>query len=240
VPVAVLSDIHGNFEALERVLEVCDDRSLVEVLCLGDVVGYGADPGACVDLVFDKAALTCAGNHDWAASGRIDTSNFNTMAAAAITWTQAELSEHQTQYLDALPLEYHRDDAHFVHGSPHDPSAFHYIFGASEAASALTQSSAALTFVGHSHRAFVYDDSEGEVVSREGTTQIAAGHRVLVNVGSVGQPRDGDPRAAFCVWDIECGALELIRVPYDVSVTQEKILDNGLPEFLAHRLSAGR
>ena len=238
--VGILSDIHGNLEALERVLEACDERDLEEIICLGDVVGYGADPGACIDLIFDRAVFTVAGNHDWAASGRIDTENFNTMATAAIDWSRTVLSEAQIRFLDALPLEQKRGEALFVHGSPHEPSAFHYIFSASEAESAVTLSSSALTFVGHSHRAFVYAESVGELIVCEGDACVPSGVRALINVGSVGQPRDGDPRAAFCVWDSEAGDLELVRVSYDVGVTQGKILNHGLPEFLAHRLGSGR
>ena len=237
--VGVVSDIHGNLEALQSVLDECSNRDIDEFVCLGDVVGYGADPAACVELIREKAAFTCAGNHDWAASGRIDTSNFNPMAAEAIRWTKEQLSDSDSEYLDSLTLAHRTGSALFVHGSPYEPEAFLYIFSSFDATAALEATDARLTFVGHSHRAFVCVEGEGEAVSGEGECSLAGG-RALVNVGSVGQPRDGDPRAAFGVWDQDAQTIELVRVPYDGDTAQQKILDAGLPDFLARRLSGGR
>lgn len=237
--VAVLSDIHGNLEALEAVLSECDAQGADRVLCLGDVVGYGADPSACIKIVRSRAELTVAGNHDQAAAGLIDTHNFNDVAAEAIDWTQDRLSARETKYLATLPLTHETDGALFVHGSPHEPGAFHYIFGASEAAEAMAACDDALVFVGHSHRAFVYGVSEqDEVAWGEGAAETGEG-RYLVNVGSVGQPRDGDPRAAFALWDTETGTTTLVRVEYDILRAQDKIREQGLPAFLASRLTAG-
>ena len=194
---------------------------------------------ACLEWVQESSAFILAGNHDWAAAGRIDTNDFNRLAADAIEWTRTRLSSDHVVQLGEFPLTERRDDALFVHASPDDPQAFHYIFGASEAAVAIRETDARLTFVGHSHRAFIYREDNDEVVSREGQTRAIGGQRYLVNVGSVGQPRDRDPRAAFCLWDTEAGDLELVRVPYEVTRAQEKIQNQGLPEFLAHRLSSG-
>lgn len=238
--VGILSDIHGNLEALECVLSACDERDLDEIYCLGDVVGYGADPGACLDLIRARGTVVCAGNHDWAASGLIDTEDFNRMAADAIAWTREQIDADQRHFLRALPTETRDGDVLFVHGSPHEPDAFHYIFTASEAASAIGATDARFVFVGHSHRAFAFSEDDGETVAIEGRHHVKDHERILVNVGSVGQPRDGDPRAAFCVWDRATNEIELCRVPYDVNVTQKKILDEGLPAFLAQRLSDGR
>lgn len=237
--VGIISDIHGNLEALEAVLARCKVEGVDRIYCLGDVVGYGADPVACVELVEEVATFICAGNHDWAAVGRIDTSDFNSMAADAIAWTRTQLSDDHVVLLGELPLMERHDDVLFVHASPDSPQAFHYIFGASEAASAIRETDARLTFVGHSHLAFIFREDEGEVISREGRAQVIDSHRILVNVGSVGQPRDKDPRAAFCLWDAEKGNLALVRVPYEITRAQQKIQYQGLPEYLAHRLSSG-
>ena len=237
--VGIISDIHGNLEALEAVLSRCGAEHTDQIYCLGDVVGYGADPVACLEWVRESSAFILAGNHDWAAAGRIDTNDFNRLAADAIAWTRTRLSSDHVVQLGEFPLTEQRDDVLFVHASPDDPQAFHYIFDASDAALAIRETDARLTFVGHSHRAFIYREDTDEVVSREGQTRAIDGRRYLVNVGSVGQPRDRDPRAAFCLWDTETGDLELVRVPYEVAQAQEKIQRQGLPEFLAHRLSSG-
>jgi diadenosine tetraphosphatase ApaH/serine/threonine PP2A family protein phosphatase len=236
--VGIVSDIHGNLEALQAVLTKCKGE-VDEIICLGDVVGYGADPCECLDTIQDHASFICAGNHDWAAGGRIGTGGFNSFAADAIVWTREQLTPQQLAFLHDLLLTDRRDDVLYVHGSPYQPNAFHYLFGALEASFAIDETDARLTFVGHSHRAFVYQDGVGEVVSVEGQLVLAREDRTLVNVGSVGQPRDQDPRAAFCVWNMDRDEINLVRVPYDVSKAQNKILDNRLPDFLAHRLKSG-
>lgn len=237
--VGLLSDIHGNLEALTQVLDACDRHQLDKILCLGDVVGYGADPARCLALIVERATVVCGGNHDWAVAARIDTEHFNGMASDAVSFSQEQLSEADLQTLRDLPPTERDGDVLFVHGSPHEPEAFHYLFSASDAAYALTKTDARLVFVRHSHRAFVYSEDDGEVMTGEGRTDVAEG-RFLVNVGSVGQPRYGDPRAAFCVWDSDQGTVELIRIGYDVTVAQSKIREQGLHEFLAQRLSSGR
>ena len=241
--VAVISDIHGNLEALEAVLNACDQADVDEIYCLGDVVGYGADPVVCLALVRERAAFVCAGNHEWAASGRIDTTGFNATAAKAARWTRDQLSAEDESWLRDLELTQRRGDALFVHGSSHEPSEFHYVFGASDASHALSCTDARIVFVGHSHRAFIYPHEyphEGKgVEARDGVDVCMTDGRYLINVGSVGQPRDRDPRASFCVWDIDHSTLHLARAPYDVSLAQQKIIRAGLPESLANRLGSG-
>lgn len=236
---AVISDIHGNLEALEAVLTECDRCGVEAIYCLGDIVGYGADPVACVARIRERAAFVCAGNHDWAAAGRIDTEGFNTIAASAIAWTRDQLSAADAGWLGALELTEQRGDVLYVHGSPHEPADFHYVFGASDASLALSSTDARIVFVGHSHRGLVYRDADREIDTRDGIDVPESAGRCLVNVGSVGQPRDRDPRASFCVWDVERGILRLTRISYDVSLAQEKIIRAGLPESLANRLGPG-
>ncbi|MBK35392.1 MAG: biotin transporter BioY [Gemmatimonadetes bacterium] len=236
--VAVLSDIHGNAEALDAVLERCDGLGVERIICLGDVVGYGADPGYCVDVIRDRADLLIAGNHDRAAVGLEDLSWMNQMAADAIVWTAERLDETQSALLSSLPFEHREADRHFVHGSPDAPETFPYILSESDARLALRATDARLTFVGHSHRAFICSEGEDEVVSVEGSYPTSA-DRCLVNVGSVGQPRDRDARASFCLIHPDEMTLELVRVAYDFTQTQRKILAAGLSPYLADRLSSG-
>jgi len=239
VRVAVISDIHGNLEALEAVLNGCDKAGVDDIYCLGDVVGYGADPVVCLALVRERAVFVCAGNHDWAAAGRIDTTGFNSTAAQAAKWTGDQLSAEDKLWLRDLELTQRRGDVLFVHGSSHEPADFHYVFGASDASHALSCTDARIVFVGHSHRAFIYQQNGKGVDARDGVDVCMTDGRCLVNVGSVGQPRDRDPRASFCVWDLEEGTLHLARAPYDVSLAQQKIIRAGLPESLANRLGSG-
>ena len=181
--VGILSGIHGNLEGLEAVLSECDERELDEINCLGDVVGYGAHPVACLDLVRRWAAFTCAGNHDWAASGRITTNGFNPMAVKAITWTRFQLAREDLRDLSTLPLSEHRDDALFVHASLNAPESFHYVSGASEAFIALGHTDAQLTFLGHSYGAFVYEEGVGEVLLVEGEIVLDGASRGMVTHG---------------------------------------------------------
>ncbi len=236
--VAVLSDIHGNAEALDAVLACCDARGVGRIVCLGDIVGYGADPGYCVDVIRDRADVIVAGNHDRAAVGLEDLSWMNRFASEAIRWTASTLSTAHADLLSDLPFEHREGDWHFVHGSPEEPETFPYLFTGGDAEPALRATDARLTFVGHSHRAFIYADGTGEVVSVEGSFDVSDA-RCIVNVGSVGQPRDRDPRAAFCLVDDGTPTIELIRVAYDLPSAQAKILEAGLPPFLAERLLSG-
>ncbi|MBS12724.1 MAG: metallophosphoesterase [Gemmatimonadetes bacterium] len=184
--------MRGNIEALEQALAISDEAGVDEIVCLGDLVGYGADPSECIARICDRAAFVCAGNHDWAASRLIDTSNLSGMASEAIRWTKEALEDADLEWLEALPLAKRRGSVEFVHGSNHDPEQFPYIFGSPEAAFALKRIDADLVFVGHSDRAFVFAEDSGEIVQAEGEAVVPEG-RVLVNVGSVGQPRDGEP-----------------------------------------------
>lgn len=236
--VAILSDIHGNVEALQAVLDACRARSVGRIICLGDIVGYGANPEACIESVFANADVIVAGNHDRAVVGLEDLAYMNGMAVEAIRWTSDRLSDRHAVLLSALPLKHRERNRLFVHGSPSDPELFPYIFTGSEAEAAMTATDAVLTFVGHSHRAFVCREGAGEVVAVQGGYDDRSARR-LVNVGSVGQPRDRDPRACFCLMDDETEQLELVRVPYDVAAAQNKILEAGLPRYLADRLESG-
>jgi diadenosine tetraphosphatase ApaH/serine/threonine PP2A family protein phosphatase len=214
---AVFSDVHGNLEALQAVLEKIALLSPDRILCLGDVVGYGADPNACVQAVQKHADAVLAGNHDWAALGMEDTCRFNPAARV---------------------LE--EGDVCLAHASPLNPSQWDYIPSPAWGRAALAESSCRLCFVGHSHRGFICAETGQQDRLSEGSVWLAQNMRYLVNVGSVGQPRDGDPRASFALWDQESGNIALHRVSYDIATAQNKIRSKGLPDYLADRLAIGQ
>jgi diadenosine tetraphosphatase ApaH/serine/threonine PP2A family protein phosphatase len=238
---AVISDIHSNLEALAAVLEDVDRQELDAVLCLGDVVGYGPDPVVCVEIVRTVSLFVLAGNHDYAAVGLTDIRDFNPAARAAVEWTRQQLDPRSRAYLTSLPLTRQDLGAFFVHGSPCDPAEWAYILTLGDARRALECFSESVCFIGHSHVPAVLEiDSSGEInVLDPQRVVFRRDSRYIVNVGSVGQPRDGNPDAAYGIWDIEENVFELRRVAYDVQTTQRKILQAGLPPVLAHRLTFG-
>jgi diadenosine tetraphosphatase ApaH/serine/threonine PP2A family protein phosphatase len=238
---AVLSDIHGNLESLRAVLADAASRADA-MLCLGDTVGYGADPGPCVELVAERATTCVAGNHEHAVAGRLDLRWFNRHARAAVEWTVEHLGEDCRRYLGALPLVADVGDAILVHASPAQPQEWDYLLTAEDGFAALSAFTTRLCFVGHSHVPGVWSIGSSGPAHLRGTVRVALepGRRYLVNVGSVGQPRDRDARAAYAIWDVEERHVTIRRVPYDVETARRKILDVGLPSLLADRLRVGR
>ncbi len=242
----LISDIHGNFEALEAVLaraEGAYDR----VVCLGDVVGYGPDPNRAVEWVRAHAAATIRGNHDRASVGLEDLEWFNPVARAAALWTQNELTPENREWVRNLPKGPIQIDAYqIVHGSPLDEDG--YVVNAAEASFVFPYVSCAVTFFGHSHLQGGFMWTRQQVRSLEKPNvlcgcvalELEPGAQYLVNPGSVGQPRDLDPRAAFVIYDGEARSVLYYREPYDVSRTQSKIRSAGLPDLLADRLALGR
>lgn len=238
---AILSDIHGNLEALRAVLADAADRADA-ILCLGDVVGYGADPDPCIELVAARCRVVVAGNHEYAVAARLDLEWFNPDARAAAEWTRARLDDDACAWLAALPLVGEVGDATLVHASPGHPEDWDYLLEAEDGYAAFPAFATRLCFVGHSHVPAVWAQGSWGREHEKGAAEIVieAGCRYIVNVGSVGQPRDRDARAAYVVWDIEGRRVTLRRVPYDVARARQKILDAGLPRFLADRLADGR
>jgi diadenosine tetraphosphatase ApaH/serine/threonine PP2A family protein phosphatase len=237
---AVLSDIHGNLEALRAVLADAD-ACAAEVLCLGDVVGYGADPGPCVDLIGARARATVAGNHEHAVIGRLDLAWFNRYARVAAAWTRERLDDDCAAYLGTLPLTAEVHDATLVHGSPRQPDEWDYLVSADDGLAAFEAFATRLCFVGHSHvpAAWSLGSSGPDYVRGDVDVSLEAGRRYIVNVGSVGQPRDRDPRAAYALWDVDARRVTVRRVAYDVAAARAKIEAAGLPRILADRLAAG-
>ncbi len=240
--IAVISDIHGNWQALEAVLADVEHESVDEIWCLGDVVGYGPQPNRCVEAARDRSDVCLIGNHDLAAIGRADLKAFTPDAAASARWTAEELADDEREFLCTLEPAGERGGAQLFHGSPRDP-VWEYILDESAVRAALDLTSAELVMVGHSHIPIALQLSNGGTLAgglaRGGSELELSGGRWLLNPGSVGQPRDGDPRAAYLLVDLESRNAHFRRVPYDVEQTQSEIREAGLPEALATRLAEG-
>ena len=245
----LISDIHGNLEALEATLG--ELNGVDAFICLGDIVGYGPDPGPCVERVKGLPELTClAGNHDLAAIGQYDLTWFNSHARAAIEWTAERISADQRQFLGSLKPVAEVGEAALAHGSLVEPMA--YITTLQEALVCFEAMTGRLCFVGHTHVAEHYRNRSGTRFGDQtslwngGTVKVGpprpvqAGLRYIINPGAVGQPRDGNPRASFGVWDTEAGVVEVKRAEYDVEAVQGKMREAELPAYLVERLAVGR
>jgi predicted phosphodiesterase len=239
--VAVISDIHSNLHALEAVLADIQAEAPDEVWCLGDIVGYGAQPNECVDAVREAVRLSLSGNHDLAVLGTIDVAAFSGDAGAAARWTRTVLGESQAEWLGGLKPSADRAGFQLFHGSPRDP-VWDYVLSEEIAKASILQTTAPLLLVGHSHIALALR-WDGEQMSGglapAGTEVDLGGGRFVLNPGSVGQPRDGDPRAAWLLIDEEAGRAAFRRVPYPIVRAQAAIRAHGLPEGLAARLAHG-
>ncbi|NOY82247.1 MAG: metallophosphoesterase family protein [Kiritimatiellaeota bacterium] len=239
---AILGDIHANFEALDAVLAECERLKVDKFLCIGDIVGYNADPGRCVETVQElDVEVVIKGNHDEQASVDTELIGFNPQAAMAIEWTRNQLSEEQRLWLASLPLRKTLDArVTLVHATLDVPERWGYIFDKFTAAACMNYQFTALCFFGHTHVPLAFSKFGDVSGGRYDELKIEPGHKYLINVGSVGQPRDGDPRAAFVMYDPDDRMVRLHRVEYDIQACQEKIREAGLPERLAQRLAAGR
>ncbi len=239
----ILGDIHANESALRTALAGMEREQVDQVLSVGDVVGYGAAPSECIALLQEHKALVVLGNHDAAVAGLLDDMHFNPYARAAVAWTRDTLSDEELRWLHELPLTLMTEHCHLAHGTLHRPELFNYILSLTDADPSLDAMERPICFVGHSHvpltvmrfreapsqTAYTYD----EEVDLSDTTCA------LMNVGSVGQPRDENPRTAFAIYDTETRVARLLREDYDVTRESQRILDAGLPDVLAERLHMG-
>jgi predicted phosphodiesterase len=239
--VGVISDIHGNAAALESVLEALDGERLDAVWCLGDLVGYGPDPNRCCELVAHRADLSLVGNHDLGVIGSIPLEEFSPDAAAAARWTDTVLTDFSRAYLKSLHPQASVQGAELFHASPRDP-VWDYVLSEPVARESLELTEAPVVMVGHSHvpLAMVLENgrAKGGLAPGGHEADLARG-RWLLNPGSVGQPRDNDPRAAYLLLDFDAHYASFMRVPYPVERTQAEIRERGLPETLAQRLALG-
>jgi diadenosine tetraphosphatase ApaH/serine/threonine PP2A family protein phosphatase len=238
--VAVISDIHANLHALEAVAEAIEREAPDAVWCLGDLVGYGPQPNACCDWSAANTQLCLAGNHDLGVLGSLDLADFSPDAAAAATWTRTILSDRAQAYLEGLSSSAEQDGVGLYHASPRDP-VWEYVLTWEAARDAIRDARTDVTLVGHSHVPLAIVDGRGPIGGHAagGTELELIGGRWLLNPGSVGQPRDGDPNAAWLLLDLVARHASFRRVPYDIARTQAEIREQGLPDALAERLGYG-
>lgn len=239
--ILIVSDIHANIVALDAVLE--DAEPVTQVWSLGDVVGYGPEPNACIARLQECDHLAIAGNHDWGVLGRLDLGEFNSDARHANLWTRDQLTAASREYLEALPETATAGDITLAHGSPRHP-IWEYLFYATSAAASFEHFEGVACLVGHTHVPVIFERSAetGQCLAqpiREEPLTLQGPQRYIVNPGGVGQPRDGDPRAAYALLDTETGWLTHRRVAYDVAATQAQMRRAGLPARLVARLAFG-
>jgi predicted phosphodiesterase len=241
---AIISDIHSNYEALTTVFRYLDQQRIDDVICLGDVVGYGADPNPVCDLVRQRCKVTLLGNHDAATIGAMSTDYYQPSAKEAIYWTRGQINDENFQWLYGLPFTHKREPLAFFHAAPYRPSGWFYVAQLQEAQhhnSGIYAKLERWNFVGHSHltRAFAVNGKKTKEVS--GEELIGKDDRkYLVNVGSVGQPRDRDPRLCFGLYDPNFDSFQHVRLPYDIDATAKKIMNAGLDQKFARRLALGQ
>ncbi|RMG64034.1 MAG: metallophosphoesterase [Calditrichaeota bacterium] len=237
--IAIISDIHANLEALQTVLSHIDGLGIHPIYCLGDVVGYGPRPNECVDLVQQRCQFTLMGNHDFAAIGKADIAYFNRYAQEAILWTINRLTPERKAFLESLPFTRVEEPVLYAHSTPINPEEWNYILSEREALYYLDRVSQRVIFIGHSHIPVVFSEKEQPFYQEEPFRLDLENNRYVINVGSVGQPRDGDPRACLVLFDPDQATVQYVRLHYNVEKTAQEILDAKLPAFLALRLKSG-
>lgn len=238
---AILGDIHANLTAFEAVLKDIEAKGgFDELWCLGDIVGYGPEPHACLELLRRYKPICIAGNHDWAAIGKISTSDFNPDAARACQWTGQQLTVEEVNYLQSLPLKLKQGDFTLVHGSPRQ-SIWEYLLSVDDACDNFSYFDTNFCLVGHSHVALIFHQNKaGNCFGARIPSEIKLGsedYRLIINPGGVGQPRDGDPRASYAIYNSNSQIVYHYRVSYDITVTQKKMIEHKLPLSLVLRLN---
>jgi diadenosine tetraphosphatase ApaH/serine/threonine PP2A family protein phosphatase len=240
---AIIADIHANLAAFAAVLaDIKQKGGVDEVWCLGDIVGYGPDPRQCLELLQQLNHVCVAGNHDLAAIGKAETTYFNADATAAVRWTAKQLGPGDIRYLENLPQTMEKDGFTLVHGSPMEP-IWEYVISTGVAARNFEFFHSRFCLVGHTHVPAAFREEKGVCHSIGFSTGIGivlGESRMIINPGGVGQPRDGDPRASYAIYDSEGSIIRLYRVPYDIGVTQDKMMKAHLPVHLVIRLQEGR
>jgi predicted phosphodiesterase len=240
---AILADIHSNLAALTAVLDDIEGKGGVdEVWCLGDIVGYGPEPGECIRLLQKYNPVCVAGNHDFGAAGKLELSYFNPAAAQVCQWTAEKLNPVDIRYLEDLPKTVQKGDFLLAHGSPMEPIQ-EYVMSTSVAEKNFSFFDSQFCLVGHTHVPMAFkkeDNSCTSIALSPGIGLVMHGHRMIINPGAVGQPRDGDPRASYAIYDSEGHMFRLYRVDYDIRATQDKMMQAGLPITLVTRLEVGK
>jgi len=237
---AIFSDIHSNLEALEAILADANESRCTHFVCLGDVVGYNANPHECVERVREMDCPIVKGNHDEQASLDKSSRDFNELAEHAIEWTRDNLTEEDKEWLRGMRFQRQVRDFTIVHATLDTPAQWGYVFNNLDAAASFTYQHTAVCFFGHTHVPMAFIRDEGIKRVRIEQLRIDMTKKYFINTGSVGQPRDADWRAAYCIYDLDKNVVEQRRVKYDLATAQKKIIKAGLPRLLAERLAIGR
>ena len=239
---ALISDIHGNLEALRAVLDDISTRQVDQVCSLGDVIGYGCDPVACLNLVSERCRIKLMGNHEYATIGVLSSDLMNVNARRSIFWTQSQLSDRELSLIAGFKMTAELGDVLLVHASPLEPDEWHYVLSAHDAGEAFRASDHRLVFCGHTHLPVIYCRPPVGKIRTVGAHDFDPDEesRYLINVGSVGQPRDNDPRASYVIYDANEVSVSFHRVEYDVQATQAKMSQADMPQPLIDRLQVGR
>ena len=238
---AVISDVHSNLDALEAVFSDMDRRQIREIIFLGDAVGYGPEPNECIELLSAKCKILLAGNHDWGVTGITDICCFNEYAKHAIEWSAEVITDRNKAVLNTFLLseEEKEADVFFVHATPREPQEWHYLLTLRDAEINFNYFDNKICFIGHSHQPFIIEQApSGELITSKGEAHLNGDSRYIINAGSVGQPRDGDPRACYAVFDND--RVEIVRIPYNIGSVQDKMRQGHLPYQLIERLALGR
>ena len=236
---AIFGDIHSNLEALEAVLADAQECGCTHHVCIGDIVGYNANPPECVEIIKALGCPVVKGNHDEQAHLNGSLEAFNPLADAALRWTRENLTDEDKQWLASLRLIRQVRDFTIVHATLDTPNQWGYVFNQLDAAASFNYQYTNVCFYGHTHapRAYVRDEAVHHVPLE--VLPIEIGKKYFINVGSVGQPRDGDWHASYCIYHADKNLVELRRVEYDINLAQDKVVDAGLPQRLADRLALG-
>jgi len=239
--IGLISDIHSNLEALSVVLDALKENNCTEIICCGDIVGYGANPNECIKLLRSCNLKIVLGNHDAGVLNKTPLYYFNEVAQKAILWTRKELTRDSLEYLDLLFLVDHSYPFHIVHASPQAPGKWYYILSLPEAIHQFRFFEKPICVIGHTHIPLVVEELNNQYrIIEEDEFLIESGAHYLINVGSVGQPRDGDPRTTCCIYDTKKKLFKRMRLEYDIKSAAQKILEAGLPKVLSERLFYGR
>jgi predicted phosphodiesterase len=237
---AILGDIHANLEALETVLEDAKAQGVTHFVCIGDLIGYNANPSECLEKVRELDAPVVMGNHDYYGSREDKLVGFHPMAAEVINWTRNQLNDEQKEWLRNLPYSRRVETFTIVHSTLDNPHKWGYVLDRYDAESNFNYQTTSVCFYGHTHIPIAFEKGDEIRSGLYSKIKIKVGRKYFINVGSVGQPRDGDPRAAYVIFDMLNNSIELRRLEYDLSKVQEKILAAGLPNKVAARLATGR
>ncbi len=239
---AFFSDVHANLEALKAVILDFRVENIDRIFFLGDVVGYGPNPNECIELVDQIAEVKLMGNHDYAALGLMETDYFNQYAAESMSWTKNSLDKKSIEIMSDFELISEVDNIILIHSSPKEPEMWHYILDMDDVEENFNYFEQQICLVGHTHRPFIVSRNEDEncTISHKQKEKIYDNRRYLINIGSVGQPRDGDPRSCYLIYDSDEKKIRFKRVSYDFNATQNRMVALGMPEYLIERLAVGR